>query len=581
MAAIDDSTPVLAIYDFRSKQEYIYRTNRMREITGASELMAEMYRRFGRMEVPAGTLVVDGKETSVLGGRLHWDWDGEDVDRKPCEKRELFDVDKKLNLEDGEVGIVVYEGGGNLCVLYRNRAEYVNANRAYSRCVVESAYSLSMIVAGVEWDARVGLKGNLDNVHRRLDQVKRMGSLSVPANVLPYTFVDRTVFQPIVWKEDLRTSTADGSAAETVELTRESYLKRKAFDRKAKADPEWASDGKLIDSLGTKKDTDSLIAIMYFDGNSIGDKLKKATENACSFPEEVKCMQEVKCMREFSTGLHKALVLNTEAAMKKAIDALPQDYRGYRVIVDHGDEITLVCNAHSAPFALDAYFSAIESSGYQACAGIAYCHSHDPFSEVYRIAEECCETGKELNRTRRSSGDEDSSFVDFHHVRSGITRTLDQIRDAQESPSILRPYRRDGYALFLRAGTLLASKNCRLQRSDLKALNRAITRGDSYYRVELQRLEAKDDVGSGGFGAVDMIRAELRKTIESGAHPFAKDVKTQNNVTEPAARTGGSAYETLAAITQDEALRELLYDLTSFWDIYDLRFKSESETEGE
>ena len=30
--------PVLAVYDFRSKQEYIYRTNRMRQITGASDL---------------------------------------------------------------------------------------------------------------------------------------------------------------------------------------------------------------------------------------------------------------------------------------------------------------------------------------------------------------------------------------------------------------------------------------------------------------------------------------------------------------------------------------------------------------
>ena len=33
--------PVLAIYDFRSKQEFIYRTNRLQEISGASKLIED------------------------------------------------------------------------------------------------------------------------------------------------------------------------------------------------------------------------------------------------------------------------------------------------------------------------------------------------------------------------------------------------------------------------------------------------------------------------------------------------------------------------------------------------------------
>ena len=34
---------VTALYDCRSKQEYIYRTNRIREISGGSELLANVY----------------------------------------------------------------------------------------------------------------------------------------------------------------------------------------------------------------------------------------------------------------------------------------------------------------------------------------------------------------------------------------------------------------------------------------------------------------------------------------------------------------------------------------------------------
>lgn len=37
---------VTALYDCRSKQEYIYRTNRIREISGGSELLANVYGMF-------------------------------------------------------------------------------------------------------------------------------------------------------------------------------------------------------------------------------------------------------------------------------------------------------------------------------------------------------------------------------------------------------------------------------------------------------------------------------------------------------------------------------------------------------
>ena len=37
---------VLALYDCRSKQEYIYRTNRVQEITGSSELLRNIFSDF-------------------------------------------------------------------------------------------------------------------------------------------------------------------------------------------------------------------------------------------------------------------------------------------------------------------------------------------------------------------------------------------------------------------------------------------------------------------------------------------------------------------------------------------------------
>ena len=37
---------ILALYDCRSKQEYIYRTNRIRQISGASQILSDVYSEF-------------------------------------------------------------------------------------------------------------------------------------------------------------------------------------------------------------------------------------------------------------------------------------------------------------------------------------------------------------------------------------------------------------------------------------------------------------------------------------------------------------------------------------------------------
>ena len=84
----------------------------------------------------------------------------------------------------------------------------------------------------------------------------------------------------------------------------------------------------------------------------------------------------------------------------------------------------------------------------------------------------------------------------------------------------------ESYDTFLRIGELLA--NSKIQRSDLKELNRAIGKGKSWYWLEYERLKAKDTV--------------CLKKIEMLA-----DDKVE--------------------------LMRYLYDLTSFWDVYTERFK--------
>ena len=499
----------LALYDCRSKQEYIYRTNRMREITGASELIASLY----------------GQFIDSMGGALVGDW------------REQ--IDAPYEIPEGRDGVVVYEGGGNLCVLYRSREAYVTANRMFSRLVLDKAYSLSMVTACVEStcdcesNSNAAFENDLKAVYAQLDKKKRIGYAGVPCNVLPYTQVDRVTFQAIADKTDS-------------ELSRESKMKREAYEKKSDENPEWALRGRFIDDLGTEKGEDSLIAVIYSDGNSIGEQLKL---NGTSLDG----------MRRFSLEVHRKLVEDTENEVKSELNQLEEHLRNqlkdeigkggkskadaeerisritnYRIIIDHGDEITLICNAHAAPLVADAYFRALSSSGYHACMGIAFCHSHDPFSEVYKIAEELCESGKKRNRKVMQKCGANADYIDFHFCRSGITGTLEQIRDAQEAELTSRPYRiEDEYQRFIHVGRILNSSF--LKRSDLKELNRSILRGGSWYEIEFERLKAKSK--------------EAISSIEA-------------------------LFESANA---DGEMRKVLFDVTSLWDVFDIFFAQNAE----
>ena len=43
---VSEEKKILALYDCRSKQEYIYRTNRVKEIIGASMLLTDLFKEF-------------------------------------------------------------------------------------------------------------------------------------------------------------------------------------------------------------------------------------------------------------------------------------------------------------------------------------------------------------------------------------------------------------------------------------------------------------------------------------------------------------------------------------------------------
>lgn len=470
---------ITAIYDCRSKQEYIYRTNKIREIAGASRLLADVY-----------SILLN--ETGL---KIDQSWKEDAEQNKPFGKEKF--------MESGMDGAVIYEGGGNLYMLFKDEDTYRSANRAFSRILLERSYSISIITASVKTSD--DFNRDREELYKKKECSKNRGTNSAFCNVLPFTQTDRMSYMPL--------SATDRKGAKQ---TTEARLKQKAYDKLFSQGDELGTEH--LDQLVEEKGENSILAVIYIDGNDMGNKIKRCTEGKNDYSG---C---VMALRNFSRNTNEYYVNCPIAAIEVClrakneadadiIKASPHKAHKYRLIVGGGDEITIICRGSDAMDIVKAYFDALEktpelSEGIPntSCAGIALFHSHAPFADLYEIAESCCEMGKKESHKPENNG----NYVDFHFCHSGITNELDVIREEQEAEYTLRPYSMTDFNELIRIGHVLRA----IGRSNVKDLGDSIVKGESFYRFEVQRIRSRNYEGFNAL--VDEYQKEeekLRKMI--------------------------------------------------------------------
>lgn len=439
---------LLALYDLRSKQEYIYRTNRIREISGGSALLSKVYDRFTEKAKADGiSFFNDGK------------WRGMDF------SLEAFETSDRSTE-------VVYIGGGNLMVIYKNEEIYRKANKVFSHMLVDETWSVTAVVscAPVTGD----FIADRSELYRQNATNKSICVSTAPCSVLPFTQIDMRTYMPIVEKNKYKQES----------LSRESVCKLNAFE----IDLKDKLSAIYLDDLAADKGRESILAAIYIDGNNMGAKLMQALGENHDYD---RC---INTLRRFSEQTDHDFVEAPIEAIEKMLTEKQNagiSYAKYRRVIAGGDEITLICNARIVPEILDVYFNTLDSknSGNYACAGVAIFHSHAPFADVYEIAEQCCESGKKCSRQYGSN----ANFIDFHYCRAGITNEMDIVREKQEKGLTARPYRvdeyHDGYSYpeFIR----FAKEIKVIGRANIKELAASVIKGESYYRFEIERINSR------------------------------------------------------------------------------------------
>lgn len=520
-----DNTYILAMYDIRGKQNFIYKSNRMKEIVGASYLIRDCFKEF---------LYPAAAECFGKGIFCYKDCT-EESDGAFTE--EGF---KKHMNQDGYIGEVVYDGGGNFFVLYKDKGAYQKVNRHFYRRLLEGTYSLWVLtsyIEGVDFDNYRADQARLYEIHRRRE---REESTIPPVNTLPVVQTDYRTSLPLA--AVLKTKAVDGKLVSR----KVSYESKMKYEKYKRLMDENSEDRQIrgtqhLDELVTEKGKESLLAVIHIDGNSMGAQVEKCLDSLKNESYE-ECVNE---LRRFSQEIQKNYISDRIEDINKILEGR----KGIRFVVYAGDDMTFICNARDAYDVVMEYFrglaaseSANDEEGKRtSCAGIAIFHSHAPFADAYRIAEECSESGKKL---MKEEGITNASLIDFHYCQGAFGTSLEQIREEEATTECSRPW-------FVRC---VGEDGTRLIR-------------EKYVSIDI----------------VEKMRAELKKAgrgniknLAFSAKKSAADFKTEQERIK-AHQTEKEIDFSLGGLLDDEMQRKLIYDMVL---VYDLWF-DRKETKGE
>ena len=447
--------PVVAQYTIRSKQQYIYATNRMREIEGASRAISGA---FALLLQCARDLYGTGKVVSASPKDPH------PLGR--CFSNEAA----QTALREGTLKVIeLFCGGGNDMLLFAGEEVFLEVNRAFSYAL-QQKYP-GMIPLAVCCDQQDYLR-----LTRKMSDEKSKMQPGRPLDTLPFALMDRTAWQPLAVKVP--------NNGERLSL--ESNAKRNARQEDAYKKAENAqgrAEGKYLDDLNTQHGVESLLAVVHADGNRMGVKIKNRLANATDYST---CVNQ---MRAFTRKTNDVFAVCGVQAMWDALDQLRQEHDlrasafDFRPLIADGDDVTFVCNARLARGLTEAYLSAVQGYAeahpddtketYSSCAGICIFHSHYPFARAYELAEQACDSAKR----KAHSADEEQAWIDLHYIHSGVGGDLDDLRAPHGTGArMARPWRADAptlHSLHTLDRLFALLKDNKVTRSNIKSVGNA------------------------------------------------------------------------------------------------------------
>ena len=422
---------VLCMYDIRGKQEFIYRSSKLKEIVGASLIIRDLFEDY---LYDAAKICRNKEEYKDKDAIFRYDQNKEELDKFSFEKFE-----ERMN-GDQYIGEIVYDGGGNFLLLYKDENAMKKTTEIFTKKILKEIGTLKVVATYI---------GDISKDNYHSDDLKNPGDYerlyqkhrlrestalyTLPYGSLPIVQTEPVSSLPLTYMYD--NAPADSSASEKkyVKYSTETNAKLKKYWKEA-SNPGYEMGETVLDNIVAEtKGEDSMLAIFYIDGNAMGAKVQACLNGKKNYDD---C---VNLLREFSKKIQKTFIDDRKVDMLKTDETKSSDKKNYksRILIGAGDEMTIICKADESYETIKEYLSKIPSP-YSSCAGAAIFHSHTPFADAYRIAEQCCEDT--CKNYMKKNGLTLANLMDFEYCQGGIGFSLKDIREENGDDNNSRPW---------------------------------------------------------------------------------------------------------------------------------------------
>lgn len=380
-------------------QSFIFQTNKLKDIVGASLLVEE-----------ACTTLFENEFTYSEG-----------------------------KIVDGEQ---IIGAAGNIKFIFHKKEDCQKAVLLFPKRVMELAPGITISQAVVHLEERLeenhseNRKSDLDKLEKLLRAqrnkqsksllygqmcMKRSGETGLPLRVRvnEETHKEELLDEGCIAKLDVVEHSTEGQVS----------LYKKLYGKSVK----------YFDNLDVSNMTgdNSWLAIIHADGNGLGQVVAKIGKDGSYEGKDI-------TLSEFSKQLNEATI----GAAKKACEAV-EGFDGknlwIRPVVIGGDDLTVICRADKAiPFVRE-YLKAFEENTTEkivplsACAGIAFIKSSYPFYYGYELAEMLCGEAKKDAKSeemKKANGNKIPSCLMFHKVQSSFVEDYETIKKKELTPCV-------------------------------------------------------------------------------------------------------------------------------------------------
>ena len=361
-------------------QSFIFQTNTLREIVGASELVEEICTKMFAEQLGISITELDKDENAIINA------------------------------------------AGNIKYIFDNEDKCKEVFREFRKRVLEAAPGITISQAVIELRDGLNLSDALHELEIRLRKERNMPMQPITLGLMGIQRSRETGLPERYHKSNPEDYCDEGT-----------FRKRKAADtysllKKAIGEemPDMVNITNRVDGF---TDTNDWIAVIHADGNGLGQIVRAISENDSSGRD----------FHTFSSLLNQSTIDAAKSAAGRVFENAIKNGTDlpFRPVVLGGDDLTVIIRGSLAMSFIQNYLEAFEKftkenfevlakkyavlkNGLTACAGIAYVKSSFPYYYAYNLAEELCAAAKK-------DSNREKSCIMFHKVQDSFVESYEDI----------------------------------------------------------------------------------------------------------------------------------------------------------